>query len=161
MQRIVRCLCSGLLVTVLACTNALGQGGTAEISGSVSDRTGAVLPGVEITATHTGTDISRNAVSNETGFFLLPNLPVGPYRLEAALPGFRKFVRSGIVLEVNSSPIVNLVLEVGEITQSVEVQANASMVETRATGIGQVINNSQILELPLIGRQVTDLVVLA
>src|SRR6478735_196 len=106
---------------------------TAQISGTVKDQTGAVLPGVEITATQTDTGISRMTVSNETGSYVLPNLPVGPYRLEASLPGFRSFVQTGIILQVNTSPTVNVTLQVGQVSEQVEVQANASLVETRST----------------------------
>jgi hypothetical protein len=79
---------------------AFGLGGhlwaqaTAQISGTVRDQSGAVLPGVEVTATQTETGIARSAVSNETGSFILSNLAVGPYRLEAGLPGFRTFVQT-------------------------------------------------------------------
>ncbi len=135
--------------------------GSAQIGGTVRDASGAVIPGVEITATQADTGAARTTVSNETGSYVLPNLPVGPYRLEAKLPGFRTFVQSGIVLQVNSSPVVDPVLDVGQVAETVEVQANAAMVEARATGVGQVIENQRILELPLIGRQVTDLVVLS
>jgi hypothetical protein len=134
---------------------------TAQISGTVKDPSGAVLPGVEITATQTGTGVARNTVSNETGSYVLANLALGPYRLEVSLPGFRTYVQNGIVLEVNSSPVVNVTLEVGQITESVEVQANAALVETRSVGVGNVIENQRILELPLNGRQVTDLITLA
>jgi len=91
----------------------------------------------------------------------LPNLPIGPYRLEATLPGFRTFAQTGIVLQVNSNPAINIVLQVGQLTETVEVQANAAMVETRSTGVGQVMENARILELPLVGRQVYDLVTLS
>src|SRR5438105_15836514 len=77
---------------------SLGAQSTAEVSGSVKDQTGAVLPGVEVTATQTDTALKRSIVTDETGSYILPNLPVGPYRLEAALAGFRTFVQSGIVL---------------------------------------------------------------
>src|SRR2546428_3689916 len=127
-----------------------GQGATAQISGMVTDQSGAVLPGVKITATQTETGVSRNAVSNETGSYVLPNLPVGPYRLETALPGFRTFAQTGIVLQVNSNPAIKIVLEVGQVTETIEVQANASMVETRSTGVGAVIENARILEMPLV-----------
>src|SRR5438093_260654 len=95
---------------------ALGNGfvcaqGTAQISGTVKDPSGAVLPGVDITATQTETGAGRMTVSNDTGSFVLPNLPLGPYRLEAILPGFRKFAQTGIVLQVNSNPVINPVLE--------------------------------------------------
>src|SRR5438094_5627388 len=101
------------------------------------------------------------AVTNETGSYVLPNLAVGPYRLEAALPGFRTYVQTGIVLQLNSNPAMNVVLEVGQVSEQVEVQANAALVETRSVGVGQIIENERILELPLNGRQVTDLIVLA
>jgi hypothetical protein len=144
----------------LACTAAFAQG-TAQMSGSVRDPTGALLPGVEVTATQTATGIVRTAVTNETGLYILQNLTIGPYRLEAALPGFRPYAQTGIVLGVSSNPTVNIVLEIGEVTQSVEVQANVAMVETRASGVGQMMENQQILELPLQGRNVVDLVLLS
>src|SRR5688572_24207700 len=134
---------------------------TAQISGTVRDQTGAVLPGVEVTVTNTDTGIIRNTITNETGSYVLPNLVIGPYRFEAGLPGFRTYVQSGVVLQVNSNPVINPVLEVGQVTEQVEVQANAAMVETRNSGIGQVIENERILELPLNGRNVVDLVTLA
>src|SRR5690242_11281784 len=126
-----------LLLVLFNLSFVLGQGSTAQITGSVTDPTGAVLPGVEVTATQTETGVSRAAVSNEAGAYVLPNLPVGPYRLEAALPGFRTFAQTGIVLQVNSNPAINIVLQVGQVTETIEVQANAAMVETRSTGVGQ------------------------
>src|SRR5437870_5014720 len=150
----------GSAAVLLACvltTTVWGQA-TAQISGTVKDQSGAVLPGVEITATQTDTGIVRTTVTNETGSYVLPNLAVGPYKLDAALPGFRTFVQSGIVLQVNGSPVINPVLEVGQVTEQVEVQANATLVETRTVGVGAVIENARILELPLNGRNVIDLV---
>src|SRR5688572_23546496 len=101
MKRTGIILIFALVVTAFGTSEAWAQA-TAQISGSVSDQSGAVLPGVEVTATQTETGITRNTVTNETGTFVLPNLPLGPYRVEAALPGFRTFVQSGIVLQVNS-----------------------------------------------------------
>ena len=145
-------------IAIATCVTAAGQGATAQISGTVKDQSGAVLPGTEITATQTETGAVRMTLSDETGSYVLPNLPVGPYKLEVSLAGFRTFVQSGIVLQVSSSTVVNAVLNVGQVSETVEVQANASLVETRSTGIGQVVENARILELPLIGRQVTDLI---
>ena len=133
---------------------------TAQISGTVKDESGAVLPGVEVNATQTETGVVRSTVSNETGSYVLPNLAPGPYKLEAALPGFRTFVQTGIVLQVGTSPVINPTLQVGQVTEQVEVQANAAQIETRSAGVGQVIENQRILELPLNGRQVTDLITL-
>src|SRR5881628_3698337 len=95
---------------------------TAQISGSVKDQTGAVLPGVEVTATQTATGAKRSAVTDETGSYILQNLPIGPYTFEAALPGFKTYVQSGIVLQVGTTPTVNAVLEVGQVSDQVEVQ---------------------------------------
>src|SRR5262245_36444738 len=160
MKRIVISVFSGLIISILTSVTLWAQA-TAQISGAVKDQSGAVLPGVEVTATQTETGIARSAVTNETGSYVLSNLAVGPYRLEAALPGFRTYVQTGIVLQVNSSPAINVVLEVGQVTEQVEVQANAAMVETRAAGVGQVIENERILDLPLNGRNATELIVLA
>src|SRR5713101_4681725 len=120
---------TGLLVCALSCSSVWGQA-TAQISGAVQDSSRAVLPGVEITATQTETGVSRTTVTNETGYYTLSNLPLGPYKLEAGLPGFRSFVQTGIVLQVNSSPTLNITLQVGQVSEQVEVQANASLVET-------------------------------
>ncbi len=160
MKRIVFSVWSGFLVLTFGCATVWAQA-TAQISGTAKDQSGAVLPGVEITVTQTDTGTTRMTITNETGSYALPNLPLGPYRLEAALPGFRTYVQSGIVLQVNSSPALNVVLEVGQVAETVEVQANAALVETRNSTLGSVIENERILELPLNGRNVTDLITLA
>src|SRR5881397_2738404 len=113
------------LVSVLSC-GALWAQATAQIIGTARDQSGAVLPGVEVTVTQTETGIIRNTVTNETGSYVLPNLALGPYRVEASLPGFRTYVQTGIVLQVNTSPVINVVLEVGQVSEQVEVQANAA-----------------------------------
>jgi Carboxypeptidase regulatory-like domain len=143
MKRVLTYLSIAIVISVLSSASLWAQA-TAQISGTVKDQTGAVLPGVEVTATRTDTGVARNAVTNETGSYVLANLPLGPYRLEAALPGFRTYIQTGIVLQVNSNPVVNPVLEVGQVTEQVEVQANAALVETRNVGVGQVIENQRI-----------------
>src|SRR5579862_9345983 len=158
-KRFLTALLTGLLVCL--CSVSGWAQATAQISGTVRDQSGAVLPGVEVTAIQTNTDIRRSTVTNETGSYVLPDLAIGPYRLEAALPGFRTYAQSGVVLQVNSAPVVNPVLEVGQVAEQVEVQANAAQVETRSTAVGQVIENQRILELPLNGREVTDLITLS
>jgi hypothetical protein len=160
MKRVRIIVFLGLLGFAANSTNVWAQA-TAQISGTVRDQSGAVLPGVEVAATQTDTGIIRSTITNETGFFILPTLAVGPYRLEATLPGFRTFVQTGIVLQVNRDLVINAVLEVGQITEQVEVQANAALVETRAVGVGQVMENQRILELPLNGRNVTELILLS
>src|SRR5438309_4564674 len=98
------------------------------------------------TATQTETGISRTAVSNETGSYVLSNLPIGPYKLEAALAGFRTFAQTWIVLQVDANPVLNVTLQVGQVSETVEVQADAALVETRSTGISQVMENARILD---------------
>src|SRR5215813_8296629 len=127
MKRLATRLLYLFLFGAFACNLAIGQGSTAQISGTVSDSTGAVLPGVEVTATQTDTGVSRMTVSNETGSYVLPNLPLGPYRIEAGLPGFRTFVQTGIVLQVGSNPTLNITLQVGQVAEQVEVQANTAL----------------------------------
>src|SRR5262245_22615283 len=91
-----------VFVFFLMCSEVFAQGGAvAQISGTVKDATGAVLPGVEITVTQTDTSATRTTLSNETGAYTIPNLAVGPYKLEATLSGFVTFVQTGIVLQVN------------------------------------------------------------
>src|SRR5947208_3980817 len=141
MKPILTAFFIGLFGSVMTCNSVWAQA-TAQTSGAVQDQSGAVLPGVEVTATQTETGVSRMTVTNETGYYVLPNLPLGPYRLEAGLPGFRTVVRTGIVLQVNSNPTINLVLQVGQVSETVEVHANASLVETRSVSVGQVMETA-------------------
>src|SRR5262252_2836414 len=164
MMRKSICVSVSVLVTVVflsfAATMTWAQA-TAQISGSVKDQTGAVLPGAEVTATQTATGAKRTAVTDETGSYILQNLAIGPYTIEAALPGFKTYVQSGIVLQVGTNPIVNPILEVGQVADEVEVKADAALVEARSSGVGNVIDNQRVLELPLNGRNPTELIFLA
>ena len=148
------------LVFLLACAVGWAQG-TAQIHGTVLDASGSAVPGAEVKATQTETGAARTATSSATGGFILTNLPIGPYQLEVSKQGFATYVQSGIVLQVNGDPLVDLALKVGAVTERISVEANAALVETRSTGIGGVIENQRILELPLNGRNVTDLVTLS
>ena len=162
MTRSFTILASALLLVAVTDARAGAQAvSTSQITGTVKDQTGAVLPGVEVNVTQTDTGAKRTAVSDETGTYILPNLPIGPYRLEAMLPGFRTYVQTGIVLQVGSNPFIPIGLAVGQVSEQVEVSADAALVETRSTGVGQVIDNQRVLELPLNGRQATELIFLS
>src|SRR3989442_12640342 len=124
MKRISTAVVTSAFVLAMTCGNVWAQA-TAQISGAVQDSSGAVLPGVEITAMQTDTGVGRTTVTNETGYYTLPNLPLGPYKLEASLPGFRSFLQNGIVLHANSSPTINVELQGGQASDQVEVQTNA------------------------------------
>jgi hypothetical protein len=134
---------------------------TAQISGTVEDQSGAILRGAAVTATQVDTGVSRSATTNEAGFYVLPSLPLGPYRLEVSSTGFRTVTRTGIVLQVSSNPTINFKMDVGQIEQTVEVKADTAMIETRSLGVGTVVETQRVLDLPLNGREVTDLIPLS
>jgi outer membrane receptor protein involved in Fe transport len=146
------------LLLLCAATASAQAVGTAQLNGTVRDEGGLVLPGVTITVTNTDTGLARTVVTNETGSYVLQNLPVGPYRFEASLQGFRTYAQTGIVLQVGANPTLAVVLGLGQLEETVTVEGNAALVETRNPGVGQVITNEQVLELPLNGRQLTELV---
>jgi Carboxypeptidase regulatory-like domain len=147
---------------VLGCAAAWGQAvSTSQIKGTVADQTGLAIPGAEVKLTQTETGLVRSTTTNVEGAYLLPDLPVGPYQLEVTKPGFSEYLQTGITLQVATNPTIEVFLEVGQENNLVQVEANASMVETQSSGVGQVIDSQKIVDLPLIGRQVSDLIGLA
>src|ERR1051326_2135090 len=161
MKHIVAWISAAFLVLSLASATAGAQVQTAQISGTIKDPSGAVLPGVQITATQTATGAKRSALSNEAGTYVLPSLPIGPYMLQAELPGFKSHVQTGIVLQVDERPEINIVLQIGQVSEQVEVQADAAFVESRTTAIGHVVTNQEVAEMPLNGRDPHELIFLA
>jgi hypothetical protein len=153
MVRVPRVLL-GFFALLLVSTSAWAQA-TAQINGTVADTSGAVLPGVSVVAIQTDTGFRREAVTDDKGGYALLNLPIGPYRLEAMLAGFRSFAQTGIVLQVASNPVIKVTLQLGELAETLTVQGQAPLVETRNPSIGQVITNQQVEALPLEGRNPT------
>src|SRR5206468_7475965 len=130
MKRFVSFVISALLVSALNSAAVSAQAvSTSQITGTVKDQTGAVLPGVEVTATQIDTGAKRTVISDETGSYILTSLPIGPYRLEVMLPRFRTYVQTGIILQVNSNPTIPIVLAVGQVSEQIEVAAGAALVE--------------------------------
>src|ERR1051325_667164 len=160
MKRWLSCFLYCTLILLLTVSAAWAQA-TAQMSGTVRDESGGVLPGVTVTVTQTNTGLVRTVVTDETGGYLLTNLPVGPYRLEVALQGFKTYVQTGSVLQVGGTPTINAVLGVGTLEQSVTVEAAAPIVDVRSAGISSVVTSEQIVDLPLQGRQGPDPIVLA
>src|SRR5689334_10864852 len=114
MMRAARGMIGGFLAMLLASATSFAQAGsTAQITGLVRDTSGGVLPGVDVTATQTATGLKRSTVTEANGSYTLPNLPVGPYRLDVNLPGFKSYVRTGLVLQVNDAPVINVELSIG------------------------------------------------
>src|ERR1051326_4967155 len=99
----------------------------AQLSGTVTDDSGAAIPGVELTVVQTDTAFTRSVVTDERGEYVLPSLPVGPYKLTAKLPGFSTFEQSGILLRVGETRSVNVKLKVGSVQETVEVIADANL----------------------------------
>src|SRR5688572_8427927 len=159
MNRVLKALL-GVLLLLLATTNAWAQA-TAQINGTVADNSGGVLPGVTVIAIQTETGFRREAVTDDTGSYSLLNLPIGPYRLEATLAGFRTFQQTGVVLQVNSNPVIPVTLQLGSLEETVSVEASAPLVETRNPAIGGVIENEAVEALPLEGRNPVMLVMMA
>ena len=134
---------------------------TSQIQGIVQDPTGAAVPGAVVKATQTNTGAVRTATTGADGQYVLSNLPLGPYRLDVTKTGFSSYSQTGIELQVSVNPTVDVSLKVGAASESVQVEANATQVETQATGVGQVLENQRIVELPLNGRNTADLITLS
>jgi hypothetical protein len=127
----------------------------------VEDSAGGVVAGAEITATQAETRFVRKTTSGKDGSYVLTSLPIGPYAIEVLAPGFKTYTQTGIVLEVNTNPTINVVLQIGAVSQSIEVRGTAEMAETQSTGVSQVIDQRRVVDLPLNGRQPTQLVLLS
>jgi hypothetical protein len=149
-----------VIALLVGCGSIWAQG-TAQINGKVTDPSGAAVPGAQITVTQTATNAVRTTSSGTDGSYVLPDLPIGPYTLDVSKEGFTKYRQAGIVLEVSSNPTIDLSLKVGNVSEQVLVEANAVQVETQETGIGQVIDNQRVLELPLAARNSQQLIIMA
>src|SRR5919197_1470073 len=160
MSHAIRCMACVVLILVVSVTAGWAQA-TAQINGTVADSSGGVLPGAAVSAIQTDTGFRREAVTDQTGSYTLTNLPTGPYRLEVVLSGFRTYVQTGIVLQVNTNPVIPVTLQLGTIGEAITVTSATPLIETRNPAVGQVINNEQVQALPLEGRNVASLVVLA
>jgi hypothetical protein len=148
----------GLLLAPVARGQAVAVG---EVSGVVSDSSGSSVPNAMVRMTETEKQNVHTASTDSEGRYVLPNLPVGPYRLEVQAPGFKEYVQSGIVLQVGNNIGINVTLQLGSLSETVEVTGGAQMVETRESGVAQVIDEKRINDLPLNGRQATQLVLLS
>src|SRR5665213_773232 len=149
-----------LLLTISAFAWAQNNS-TSQIQGTIRDPTGAAVPNAEVKATQTDTGAVRTVSTGAEGGYVLANLPVGPYRLNVTKAGFSTYAQTGIVLQVSVNPTVDIALKLGTASESVQVEANTTQVETQATGVGQVLENQRILELPLNGRNAADLITLS
>src|SRR5256712_4179587 len=130
---------------------------TGTILGVVKDSSGAVIPGVSVTITNIDTSLTRTGASTEDGSYRFPALPVGHYRLEVTKEGFSSLTRTGITLEVGQEATIELILEVGSPGQTVTVAAEAPLVQTSNSTLGGVVDERQVSDLPLNGRNLIAL----
>ena len=139
---------------------ALAQVTTGTISGTVKDSTGAVLPGAKVVLLNEDTGISRTVQTDSAGHYSAPSLSLGHYQVTAGLEGFQTEVRRGIVLTVGREAVVDSVLAVGSVTQTVEVTGEAPLVESTTSSLGSLVDDRTIRQLPLNGRSYDQLALL-
>ena len=149
------------LVLLSACA-VFGQAvAIGSVSGSVTDQSGSFVPGATVRMIDTERGTVHTGNTNTEGRYTFNNLPVGAYRLEVQANGFKNYAQTGITLQVAENLTQNVALQVGALTETVEVQAGASMVETRDSSIAAVIQQQQIVDLPLNGRNLTSLLTIS
>jgi Carboxypeptidase regulatory-like domain/TonB dependent receptor len=146
-----------LLALMLAALGAVAQQITGNIHGIISDPSGAIVQSAAITATQVETGLTRTVLSDRDGSYLLVELPVGHYRLQVVAQGFQKYLQEGISLDVNESATVLVRLKLGLASQEVEVNANATLVQSTESSIGETVMEREILDLPLDGRDFSQL----
>ena len=155
-------ICLSVAAMLLAAPQCFGQAvAVGSLSGQVTDASGALMSGAEVTVTQTETQFNRTVTTDAQGHYLLSNLPVGPYLLSVKAQGFKTYEQRGIVLQVGSNVQANAAMQIGAVSENIEVSAGASMVETQKNAVAQVINQTQINDLPLNGRQATQLILIS
>ena len=137
---------------LLFASSAFPQGERATISGTVSDTTQAVVPGVKISLKNTATNITAQTESNSSGIYAFPSLSPGTYELTFERDGFRTRHVSAIPLSTGLTATINAVMDVGSVSESVSVQASAVQLETQTSGLGFTVETRRVVELPLLGR---------
>src|SRR5580704_7366446 len=150
---ILALLLGGLAISITATADEV----YARIRGTVTDASGAVVQGAEVSASNTGIGFSKTVASDADGSFQFLQLPVGMYDVTVTKPGFRKFTAQHIVLVLNQVYNLQAALEVGQIAETVTVEANPMQVESSVTQLQTIVDSQKIVDLPLIGRDWTQL----
>ena len=148
---------NGVLLFLLACVPASAQQISGTIRGTVTDPSGAAIGGASVTATQLETGLTRSASTERDGSFVVLELPVGHYRLEIAAKNFEKYVQNGISVDVNETATIRVRLAVASTAQEVQVESNARLIQPTVTSMGQVVDERELLNLPLDGRNFSQL----
>lgn len=153
------CLCAAVFACLFICASSFGQVGiNATLSGSVSDSSGALIPGVSVTATNTSTGVTASGITNEVGTYRFPSLQPGAYEVKASLTGFQSQAFR-LTLGTAQQIVQNFSLAIGNVSTAVEVTAAADELLTATTAsVGTTLQASQVVDLPLVGRNLMDLV---
>jgi hypothetical protein len=152
---------SAVVLLLVLCTarTGLAQSDTARLQGTVTDAQGAAVPGANVTVTNTGTGYAGSVTTNELGYYSVSALQPGSYRVEVSQKGFKKTVRE-LALQVAQVGVADFRLEVGEVTQSITVEAGSPVIDSADSAIGEVVEGRQVAEMPLNGRNFTQLALL-
>jgi hypothetical protein len=151
-----------ILVSLVACLGlcigaALAQEEASSVVGTVTDQSGALVAGAKVTATNVGTGLTRTVTTSSTGEYVIPNVPVGTYKITAEMNGFKLGIAPAVILDVQRAARVDFSLELGEVTQEVNVTSVASLLQTHDSQVGTLVENRRIVDLPLNGRNFTQL----
>lgn len=160
LSRGVAILFAGIALLLFGLQAGAQTAGTASVQGVVTDPSGAAVPSAKIVLTLTDTGVSRQTISDGQGLYSLPNVPVGPYSLSVTATGFQGFKQRG-VLEVGNNTQVNVALKIGSASEQIEVVADQQALETETSTFKQVIDSLRITEMPLNGRQATQLILVS
>src|SRR6204780_2745052 len=145
------------LIALLTTSNVAGQQITGSIRGIVNDPSGAIVQSATVTAKQIETGLTRVAITDRQGEYVLVELPIGHYRFEVQAQSFQEYIQQGISLDVNQTATIGIHLKLGSETQQVEVSANAALVQSTVSSLGQTVMEHEILDLPLDGRNFSQL----
>ena len=158
---VLTCAFGALFLLLTSASSLRAQTQTGTITGTVADSTGAVLVGATVTITNEGTDVAQTTTADAQGRYLVPLLPVGTYDVQAKLAGFQTVVHKGITVAVGATPIVDFALPVGTVSETVTVAGEVSQVQTQTAAVSSLVSPQQVSQLPLNGRNFTQLIGLA
>ncbi len=153
--------CISFALLSALCLPVSAQVSSAELSGTVLDVTGATLPGAKVTATNAGTNVARGTVSDATGNYVIPLLQPGDYVVTVEATGFKKLVQKGLSLQLNQQAQLNLTLQLGQVSEEIQVTAQAPQLQSESSSLGTVVSEKLVNQLPLNGRNFIQLAVLS
>jgi hypothetical protein len=154
------CVASLILCLVLSPTSAFAQGSTAALGGRVADAQGLAVAGAHVQVLNIETNVPYPTDTDQAGLYSLPTLPPGQYQITVEATGFQREIQSGVTLHVADSIAINFSLKIGSVAQTVEVKGGTPIVDTTTTNLGGLVNDQQMADLPLNGRNVDSLMLI-